>query len=304
STPSGQAAVARTGTASALPSAGPPKPLLASRAPSGDQPAPARLSAPSGAAKAVVEVAAEVGGTDPAGRVLLRLGDRVLRVQEPLHLPKGARVRLAMTSPDAAALDRDGPKPPAGPSSAGSTASAASPRPLTPDAGLAVRLLDLAGRLGAAAERAASFELTSDPARPQVVQARDQPGGFRVVEVPFGVEPDLARLRLHVRDDPADDPGEPSTGGGRDPNDRIKRAIVALDLERLGPCQLDVLCHGRRFDLRLRSERPLPEDVRLGALGLYLAARDAAGLEGEMAFAPGELLVFEPSASAGTLCDA
>lgn len=69
-----------------------------------------------------------------------------------------------------------------------------------------------------------------------------------------------------------------------------RRAVFSADFPRLGRCQLEVFCHDRRFDLTVRSARPLPDEVRRTAAVLFLAARDLGGLRGDISFAPGALL--------------
>ena len=73
-----------------------------------------------------------------------------------------------------------------------------------------------------------------------------------------------------------------------------------FEFSELGRCQLDVLCQARRFDLLVRTGQPLPARVRRDVRELYLAARDVAGLVGEVRFRAGQWLALpEPTGAGG-----
>ena len=67
--------------------------------------------------------------------------------------------------------------------------------------------------------------------------------------------------------------------------DEGRRWWFEVELARLGRVRLELFARGRRRDLRLWSERPLPAEVRLEIADLFGAALEIAGLGGELAFA-------------------
>jgi hypothetical protein len=76
--------------------------------------------------------------------------------------------------------------------------------------------------------------------------------------------------------------------------------VFELEFGELGRCQIDVLCQARRFDLPVRTARPLPSHLRRDVRELYLAARDVAGLAGTVRFRAGQLLALpEPGGRPG-----
>src|SRR5690606_41313578 len=79
--------------------------------------------------------------------------------------------------------------------------------------------------------------------------------------------------------------GDEERRNGRLPASR--RAVFELEFGELGRTQIDVLCRAERFDLSLRTERALDAPLRREIRELYLAARDAAGLAGELRFLVG-----------------
>jgi hypothetical protein len=67
----------------------------------------------------------------------------------------------------------------------------------------------------------------------------------------------------------------------------------------LGRCQIDVLCRAERFDLIVRTEEALAPPLCREVRELYVAARDAAGLLGDVRFRPGEwILLPQPGEAA------
>lgn len=171
------------------------------------------------------------------------------------------------------------------------------PRMPPPDAGLAARLLQLIRLIdGTSADVAADEALPDDlPAEQRTALAsaladlravarEPAPGLWRLLLLPFGVPGEVGDLRLYLRDDPARQ-GSGQGQAGSDDDAPPRRAIFEFDFSRLGRCQLDVFCQGRRFDLVLRSQKPLGPELRRGIEALFVTARDAGGLVGELGFA-------------------
>ena len=192
-------------------------------------------------------------------------------------------------------------------------ARAEAPRLPEPDATLASRLLRLVQLI---AHRPRSADVPR-PAGPAVTEARPgmapvtealaelgrvagepQSGGWRLLLLPLAFE-GAPLLRLYVREDPRDRDGSGTDHDG-ERSGAIRRAIFEVEFGALGRCQIDVLCQARRFDLLVRTEQPLPPDLRREIREFYLAARDAAGLTGTARFPAGRLLALpEPSAAGG-----
>lgn len=106
--------------------------------------------------------------------------------------------------------------------------------------------------------------------------AHDVAGEWRAFFIPiFDGELQQMRLFVHHREHPdgedaAEDPGQ--------------RFVVEVDLSRLGPLQLDGLIRKRRFDLILRSQRPLGERMRDDITRIFTGAAEAGGMGGGITF--------------------
>ncbi len=125
-----------------------------------------------------------------------------------------------------------------------------------------------------------------------------QAGGWRVLVMPFGLE-DPSALRLYLRDVPPDS----ERGARRDRRSAAQRAIFEVELSQLGRCQLDVLCQVRRFDLAVRTDRPLETALQDDIRALHGAACAIAGVAGKAEFRAAELLPLpDPLAPAGHAC--
>jgi hypothetical protein len=127
--------------------------------------------------------------------------------------------------------------------------------------------------------------------------AEAQGGGWRVLLLPLGFA-GTPLLRLYLREGASEEDGRgerhPDRSGG------ARRAVFDLEFSELGRCQLDVLCQARRFDLLVRTGQPLPARVRRDVRELYLAARDVAGLVGEVRFRADQWLALpEPTGAGG-----
>jgi hypothetical protein len=308
----------------------PPAAPGAATAATGPPPAPqaivAHLSAFAAQSQALEAV---VLPRDTLGRTLLRAAGLTLQVDPSLDLPAGARLHLSLPAGLGvpAAPARSDAAIQTGPIDAVRTlaawlreeaggAESARPGALRlpePDATLASRLLRLVQLIVSPAEsaddgRAAEPEVREgQPGAARVTAAlaelgrvagEPQHGGWRVLLLPLAVE-GAPLLRLHLREDPSDRDGS-GTDDDAGRSDAARRAVFEVEFGALGRCQIDALCQARRFDLLVRTEQPLPPELRREIRELYVAARDAAGLVGAARFRAGQLLALpEPSGPAG-----
>src|SRR5690606_25890736 len=245
---------------------------------------------------------------DERGRVLLHGAGVTFVVETRLELPVGARLQLAIATSPAGAQPPFGSGPLEAVRELGAAlreeASAAEAAPVPPrlpqaDASLAARLLRLLQLIG---ERAAATGLhtapepggaEAKPDAPRIAAAlaelgrlagEPQSGGWRGFLLPLGLEGEPL-LRLYLREEPLAEDGYEERRHGRPPASR--RAVFELEFGELGRTQIDVLCRAERFDLSLRTERALDAPLRREIREFYLAARDAAGLAGELRFLVG-----------------
>lgn len=74
-------------------------------------------------------------------------------------------------------------------------------------------------------------------------------------------------------------------GTGDDQQDsESTRFILEIELSRLGDMQIDGLVRGKRFDLMLRTHRPLPGTMRHDITAIFDEANEAAGFAGNIGF--------------------
>jgi hypothetical protein len=123
------------------------------------------------------------------------------------------------------------------------------------------------------------------PGGPAADEARSSAsdGTWRQVSLPVMVDDVGSRLLLVVRDR-----RDGATGDGRSGGDG-RRFVVDLTLTRLGRLQLDgwIAEGGRRLDLCVRSDRPLPDFARDGIRGAFRDTADVTGLAGGVSFRAG-----------------
>ena len=252
-----------------------------------------------GAGPVVVE--AELVGADPGGQVLLRVGARLLPGRGAA--PPAARRAGAADVPRPVTAGWGGGAP--GPHRAATPEAGSVPAPepdqpeaLRPDATLARRMLDLARHLGLVRrgqEASGSGGTWPDqgtrclPLMPATHRTR-LGQGFASSTCRSGTAPTSSAsgftsvrrtTRIRAEDDPKERPQPPAELE----DGRPRRAIVVVDFERLGPCQLDLLCQCNRFELQVRSLGGLPEASRRQISGLFRATCDAVGLQGGLQFA-------------------
>ncbi|MHA1599211.1 MAG: hypothetical protein ACTSW2_00170, partial [Alphaproteobacteria bacterium] len=77
--------------------------------------------------------------------------------------------------------------------------------------------------------------------------------------------------------------GSHGRGDGRR-EDESTRFILEIELSRLGDMQIDGLVRGKRFDLMLRTHRPLPGMMCHDITEIFSEANEAAGFTGNIGF--------------------
>lgn len=103
-------------------------------------------------------------------------------------------------------------------------------------------------------------------------------GEWRMHVVPYLNNNELDRIRLLMRDRDPDEDDDNAPGGSR--------FVIDLNLSKMGHVQIDGLVgnNGKRVDVVLRSDAPLPgrmrDDIRL----LYANAIEVTGIEGTVGF--------------------
>jgi hypothetical protein len=323
--PSNTAVAPVTSRPAAAPTGGLPGPSAGSAAAAAaPASAPVAMADPPGllaAQSRTIEVIALA--RDALGRTLLRGAGFSFRADTPVDLPVGARLQLILP----AGLVRSSPAPlqagaleavrtlaalPGEQAGTEEQADAGTLRLPEPTATLAARLLRLVQLI---APRSGDANVRS-PAEPAPVEgppgaariaaaltelgrlaAEPQSGGWRVLLLPLGFA-GTPLLRLYLREYPCDeDDGGKDRQADRSPVAR--RAVFELEYSELGRCQIDVLCQARRFDLLVRTEESLRPHLRRDLRELYLAAREAAGLVGEIRFRAGGLVALPGPIGAG-----
>lgn len=267
-------------------------------------------------------IRATVADRTPAGQIILRATDHFLKVEQPIDLPLGADVDIilmanplvsagqtgpGLTSDEATPLtrliellddiDRAGRH-------AADTESSGQRRQLPlPDRNLAAKLLGLIemqpgqdpaesrpleGEKGVAAARMDQIRTLVKGLENMAMEPMAD--GWKSLTLPVGSDPAQAVCLFH-RDhclDPDDDTPS-SSEEGRD----AKRAVFDVSLSHLGRCQIDALCQRHRFDLLVRSEKPLADHEQREITALFTAACEISGMTGDIGFRDGPF--FEPA---------
>lgn len=260
-----------------------------------------------------------VVGRTNTGQAVIRAADQLLRIEQPLDLPLGTTLQAALIPGSLTALAGDVGRfaDPATPLAkliellddidrAGrQTAEPDLPKQLPqPDKNLASRFLALmAGEGGAASQTEApsSGQGGAGAVRDQIQSlVRDLGGmasetlaeGWKSLTLPLGS--DQAQAVCFFFKDHELDPDE---GTSDDEPERLEtqRAVFDVSFSQLGRCQVDALCQGQRFDLLVRSERPLSQEDREVISALFQSASEIAGMKGDVGFHLGNF--FEPPRS-------
>ena len=123
----------------------------------------------------------------------------------------------------------------------------------------------------------------------RLARVADRPAGeWRAMVLPLFVDGGAQALTLLVRQ--WGEGGHPQTGGDdteTDDGPDGTRFVVDVTLSRLGALQLDGLLRGQRFDLAVRSARPLGSAIERDIAELFARALEADGLTGGVRFEVG-----------------
>jgi len=106
-----------------------------------------------------------------------------------------------------------------------------------------------------------------------------EPGDWRVLHLPLSSGAEIEPVRLFLRRHG----GERKESGGTDPDTRF---VVEVTLNQLGRIQFDGLVRedGKRLDLMVRSDPPLPTTLHENIRALFTRSSEIAGLKGEVGF--------------------
>lgn len=150
-----------------------------------------------------------------------------------------------------------------------------------------VPALEKAGRRDVARRLTDDFNDLSATAR--------QGGEWRVFTLPLLNAAGIEQISLYVRRPPDDEDDETEDGSRQDGT----RFVVEVDLSRMGPLQLDGLVRreARKFDLIVRTNRALPDDVRNGIARIFSESCETLGLTGTASFHPAQRFVAVPKAA-------
>ncbi|MEX2630635.1 MAG: hypothetical protein WD341_11920 [Tistlia sp.] len=108
---------------------------------------------------------------------------------------------------------------------------------------------------------------------------RDPPGDWRLVLLPLIGQGPPEALRLFLKKRRAEAEGDAAAP---------THFLCDLSLSRLGALQLEGLLREVRFDLVLRSRRPLDDALREELTGIFVSASEAGGLGGAFRFQAGD----------------
>lgn len=105
-----------------------------------------------------------------------------------------------------------------------------------------------------------------------------QDGQWKTIVLPLLDEQALHQARLAIRRDP---------GKGNQPRDGKPASVhflLDVELSRMGALQLDGLVRGKRFDLMLRTHKPLDSQMQNEIQRLFAEAKSVTGITGEIFF--------------------
>ncbi len=153
-----------------------------------------------------------------------------------------------------------------------------------------LRGLEKAGRGDVAQRMKADFDgLAKEARRPVSSSEPGRPASaneWRALTMPFLANGAIEPVRLYVRGGSNQDETDPDGSGKAAAEAEETRFIVDLSLSRLGRMQLDGLVRGsnKLFDLIIRTGQPLPENMRMGILGIFNNASAVTGTKGTVVF--------------------
>jgi hypothetical protein len=160
-----------------------------------------------------------------------------------------------------------------------------------------LRGIEKAGRKDLAARLRGELESLGDEAGRPVAG-----GDWRAYTLPFISNGFVEPIHLFVRETGDEGGGRRSGGQGND-----QRFVLDFNLTRLGRLQLDGLVRreDKLFDLIIRTDAPLPSEMRLDILGIFANAGELVGTKGTVAFQSGGRWVeFPPAPPAPTRIEA
>jgi hypothetical protein len=105
-----------------------------------------------------------------------------------------------------------------------------------------------------------------------------QDGQWKTIVLPLLDEQALHQARLAIRRD---------SGKGNQPRDGKPASVhflLDVELSRMGALQLDGLVRGKRFDLMLRTHKPLDSQMQNEIQRLFAEAKSVTGITGEIFF--------------------
>jgi len=104
-------------------------------------------------------------------------------------------------------------------------------------------------------------------------------GDWRVALIPVYVQSEIQQVRLLLRRQGGEETGKGQAGAGT-------RFVIDVNLSRLGRLQLDGLVRdkGKRMDLIVRTNEPLPQSMREDIHRLFSEANATTGIGGSIAF--------------------
>lgn len=141
------------------------------------------------------------------------------------------------------------------------------------------KALEKAGRRDLAERLTADLaDLAQDSGRPV------GNGEWRLHTFPFSHGAQVDPIQLFVRGAEAEEQRSKSGGTGND-----KRFILDFNLSSLGRLQMDGLVRreDKLFDLIIRSDKPLPQDVRMDIMAIFTQSSEMVGTKGSVAFQSG-----------------
>lgn len=113
---------------------------------------------------------------------------------------------------------------------------------------------------------------------------------WRAISLPLFWEGDIQKIALHYKHDrPANE--------NEDEGHRQTRFIFDLNLNHMGPVQIDGLFRKERLDVILRTEQHFSEPMQMEMRRLYTGALSQTQITGELSFqnAPGSWVTIKPS---------
>ena len=260
------------------------------------------------------QIPATVIGTGPQGQTILRAGDALLYVRQPVDVPVGSNLLITVaTAKDAGvellkpAADTTLQQPlqavmgalaQADPQLAAKLTQNLIPQPNPQLPGTllffmsalqqgdargwlgldAVSLLTKQGKAALIDQLASSFRAGGEVMQDGVV------GQWQGYTIPFQAEGQMQMLNFYVHRDPQQSTGDNQTGR---PTVTQTRFLIDVRMTRLGAVQLDGLTHMNKLDMIVRSETILPMSLPAELRAVYSDTLSAIGFSGSLNFQTG-----------------